>query len=81
MPQGRVKFIVTTAPKRPVRKPPQLMLAYSGPPIVETPAERVARVHQTIRQRCAGYLTDDDLSLVIKAKAKSGVKPHSAATK
>jgi hypothetical protein len=51
-----------------------LMLAYSGPPIVETPAERIARVLAIIRTRCAGYLTDDDLSLVIKAKAKSGVK-------
>jgi hypothetical protein len=74
MPQGKVKFVISTAPKRPVRKPPQLMLAYSGPPIVETTAERIARVHQTVRARCAGYLTDDDLALVIKAKAKSGVK-------
>jgi hypothetical protein len=70
MPQGRVKFIVSTAPKRPVRKPPQLMLAYSGPPIVKSPPDVLA----IIRARCAGYLTDDDLSLVIKAKAKTGVK-------
>jgi hypothetical protein len=75
MPQGKVKFTITTAPHRPVRKPPQLMLAYSGPPIVETTAERIARVLAIIRTRCAGYLTDDDLSLVIKAKAKSGAKP------
>ena len=75
MPQGLVRFVVTGAPKRPIKPRPMLMLAYSGPPIVETPAERIARVHQTIRARCAGYLTDDDLSLVIRAKAKSGVKP------
>jgi hypothetical protein len=51
-----------------------LMLAYSGPPIVETTAERIARVLAVVRSRCAGYLTEDDLSLVIKAKAKPRVK-------
>ena len=38
-----------------------------------TPAERIARVLQIIRERCADVL-DDDLSLVIKAKAKPGVR-------
>ncbi|HZZ22862.1 MAG TPA: hypothetical protein VFE60_09935 [Roseiarcus sp.] len=49
-----------------------LRLAYSGPPIVETPAERVERVLNTFKTRCAGYLTADDLALVLKAtKAKA----------
>jgi hypothetical protein len=73
MPQGRVRFIVETAPRRPVRKPPQLMLAYSGPPIVETPAERLQRIERIVRERCAGYLTEDDLALVIKGASEAEI--------
>lgn len=70
MPQGKTIIRVVSAPHRPVRRPPQLLLAYSGPPIVETPAERIARVLAVVRSRCAGYLNDSDLALVLKAKAR-----------
>ena len=75
MPQGRTKVIVTTA-RGPIKPRPLLRLTYSGPPIVKSSTDVLA----IIRARCAGYLTDDDLSLVMRlirgssARAKSGAK-------
>jgi hypothetical protein len=62
LPQGRVKFTVTTAPRRPITPRRLLRLTYSGPPIVKSPAEVLA----IIRQRTADVLTEAELSLVIK---------------
>jgi hypothetical protein len=36
---------------------------------VETPAERIERALGIIRARCAGYLSSDDLSLILKPAA------------
>jgi hypothetical protein len=38
---------------------------------VETPAERIERVLGIIRQRCAGYLSADDLAAVLKTRPKA----------
>lgn len=68
MPQGFAKLVFSTAPKRPV--PSRRLLRLVGPqPLqitgsLETPAERVERVLKVIRERCAGYLSADDLEIV-----------------
>jgi hypothetical protein len=62
MPQGRVKFIISTAPKRPV--PRRRLLLITG--ATESPTERLQRIERIIRERCAGYLSADDLALLLK---------------
>jgi hypothetical protein len=47
MPQGRVKFVITTAPRRPVRKPPQLMLA-APPPTIAALEREIAEVEERL---------------------------------
>jgi hypothetical protein len=68
LPQGRVRFLVTGAPHRPITLRRLLRLVYSGPPIVKSPAEVLA----IIRTRCADILTDDELATVIKLPAIAG---------
>jgi hypothetical protein len=56
MPQGKVRFTITTAPRRPVRKPPQLMLAAPAPTIAALERE-IAEVEErllTLRAKLAG---------------------------
>ena len=77
MPQGKVRFIVSTAPKRPIKPKPRLRLAYSGPPIVKTAAEIIA----IIRQRTADVLTEAELSLVVKLPAIEGPKKPAPKTR
>ena len=76
MPQGFAKLVFSTAPKRPVKPRPRLLLAYSGPKLVKSPAEIIA----IIRARCADVLTEAEIALVIKlpalpAPAKPTAKP------
>lgn len=48
MPQGHVKFIITTAPKRPVLKPrPMLMLA-APPPTIPALEREIAEVEERL---------------------------------
>ena len=61
MHQGRVEFIVTTAPHRPAPKPDYLRLTYSGPTIALTNAERLG----DIRRRCPA-LTDSDIAFLTR---------------
>jgi hypothetical protein len=70
VPQGRVRFIVSTAPHRPITPRRLLRLAYSGPAIVKSPADVLA----IIRQRTADILTDAEIALVIKLPAIEGPK-------
>jgi hypothetical protein len=65
LPQGRVRFLVSTAPHRPITPRRQLRLACSGPAIVKTAADVLA----IIRRRTADILTEAELSLVIKLPA------------
>jgi hypothetical protein len=51
-----------------VRLAPSNLLRITG--AVETPDERVRRVLKTIRSRCFGVLSDDDLELVLGHRAK-----------
>lgn len=71
MPQGKVRFIVTTAPKRPIRPKPRLRLVYSGPPIVSSADDVLA----IIRARCTDVLTDAELALIVRVPAIEGPKP------
>jgi len=64
-PQGKISFIIRGAPHRPITPRRLLRLAYSGPPIIKTPADILA----IIRQRTADVLTADELALVIKLPA------------
>ena len=68
MPQGRTKVIVTTAPRGPIKPRPLLRLTYSGPPIVKSSTDVLA----IIRARCAGYLTEDEIAMVINFPAIEG---------
>jgi hypothetical protein len=68
VPQGRVTFLITGAPKRPVTPKPRLRLAYSGPPLVRTSADVLA----IIRARCADILTDAEIAMVIRLPAIEG---------
>ena len=77
MPQGKVRILVSTAPHRPITPRRLLRLAYSGPPIVKSPADVLA----IIRQRTADILTADELALVIKVPAIEGPKPAKLAAK
>jgi hypothetical protein len=56
MPQGKVKFTITTAPRRPVRKPPQLMLAAPAPtiPALEREIAEVEERLLALRAKLAG---------------------------
>jgi hypothetical protein len=62
VPQGKIRFLISGAPHRPVRKPAQLRLIYSGQPLVRTPADVLA----IILARCGDVLTADDLRLVAR---------------
>ena len=61
MPQGKVRFIISTAPHRPI-KPRRLLRITDERAITETPAERTLRI---VKERCP----DLDLSLVLKPAA------------
>jgi hypothetical protein len=62
IPQGRVKFAITTAPRTPIR--PRRLLLITG--AVESPAERLQRIERIVRSRCAGVLSESDFALVFK---------------
>lgn len=65
-------------PHKEITPKPRLRLAYSGPPIVKTPADVLA----IIRARCADILTDAEIALVIKVPAIEGpAKPKAKAAK
>ena len=57
MPQGRTKVIVTTAPKRPVKPRPMLMLA-APPPTIPALEREIAEVEErllALRAKLAGF--------------------------
>jgi hypothetical protein len=68
MPQGSIKFIIRGAPHHPIAPKPRLRLAYSGAPIVRTPADVLA----IIRRRTADILTDAEIAIVIRLPAIEG---------
>jgi hypothetical protein len=72
LPQGKVRIIYSTAPRRPIT-PRRLLRITDQRAIIETPAERVLRI---VRERCP----DLDLSLILKLPVlppppKPAVKP------
>jgi hypothetical protein len=78
LPQGRVKFIISGAPHRPVTPRRLLRLVYDRPP--ETPLERTVRI---VRERCP-ELSDADLAaaftpkrLTVETKPKAKPSPTS----
>jgi hypothetical protein len=84
MPQGKVRILVSTAPKRPIR--PRRLLLITG--ATESPAERLERIEKTIHARCAGFLSPADFRFFIvrereppKPLAIEGPKPAKAKTK
>jgi len=82
LPQGHCYIAIRSAPKRPVTPRRLLRLAYSGPPLVKTPADVMA----IIRARCADVLTEAELALVLKLPALEGpakvkVQPKAKAIK
>jgi hypothetical protein len=56
-----------------------LRLAYSGPPIIEPPDQRLRRILTTIGERCDGYLTPDDLALILRPQPAAKPKPKAKA--
>jgi hypothetical protein len=72
--RARFRFLISTAPRRPIAPRRLLRLAYSGPPIVKSPAEVLA----IIRQRTADILTDAEIALVVRLPALEGPKPQPA---
>jgi hypothetical protein len=62
MPQT-LKVVVIQPHKSETAAPIRNLLRITG--AVETPDERVRRVVKTIRSRCFGVLSDDDLELVL----------------
>jgi hypothetical protein len=63
MPQGRVKIVVTGAPKRPVKPRRLQLLTYSGAPLIRS----VAKIVAIVRRQCAGVLTATELERVLGA--------------
>lgn len=63
MPQTLKVVVIQPHKSETVRRSPSGLLRITG--AVETPDERVRRVVKTIRSRCFGVLSDDDLELVL----------------
>ena len=72
VPQGKAKFIVTHAPRRPIT-PRRLLRLTDQRAIIETPAERTLGI---VRERCP----DLDLSLALKPAALPAPKAKPAPT-
>ena len=62
------QFIISGAPHRPITPSRLLRLAYSGPPIIKSPADVLA----IIKQRTADILSDAELALVVRVPAIEG---------
>jgi hypothetical protein len=80
LPQGRATLLFTSAPHRPIvprRARPLLMITGA----TESPAERVERVLKTIRARCMGYLSAEDLALVVRLPAIAAIERRSPGLK
>jgi hypothetical protein len=69
---------VLGAPRRPVRKPPQLRLTYSGSvPLIRS----VAEIASIIRARCVGVLSEDELALVLPLVLPTPRQPRTEAVR